>query len=184
MAYIGTKMSERAFEAYEEGKQPLSKWTKDEILDAICNERSDLDFSKLTTKELKSCFLKCTEWHHTGAYFNATDFYSIDYDYLEEINQENIDNIIKNRTPRKKPEKKVKEPNLYITALIRYDNWEGTRKHPKKVTYREIVTFRSQDKKVYCQKIIGNKLLSKVAIIDKIEKKTKYADKARLEKYL
>lgn len=184
MAYIGSKMSERAKEAYERGEMPITKRTKDEILVVITSIRDDLDFSKLKANELKSLFLRWSGRHHTSSFYNVTDFYSIDYDCLETIKQENIDTIIKNREPRKKVEKKAKEPNLYVTALIEYDNWEGTRKHPKKVTYREIVTFRSEDKKVYCAKIISNKLLSNVVIIKKIEQKTKYANKERLEKYL
>ena len=35
MAYIGKRMSERAFNAYQEGAKPLSKWTKEEIMDHI-----------------------------------------------------------------------------------------------------------------------------------------------------
>lgn len=31
MGYIGNKMSERAYEAYESGEKPLSKWTKTAI---------------------------------------------------------------------------------------------------------------------------------------------------------
>ena len=29
MGYIGTRMSYRAYEAYENGEKPLSKWKKD-----------------------------------------------------------------------------------------------------------------------------------------------------------
>lgn len=42
MAYIGNRMSERAFNAYQEGAKPLSKWTKREILDLIDSVDSDL----------------------------------------------------------------------------------------------------------------------------------------------
>lgn len=180
MGYIGNKMSERAMEAYDNGEMPLSKRTKEEILYAINSIRSDLDFSKLTKQEL-TIFLTRTSWHHTGKYFNATNFYSINEDYIREYNQEKIDNIIKNRAPRKKSEKKLKEPNLYIAALVKYTNREGTRKHPKKFSYQEIIQFRSEDKKVFTN--VGRKLLSSVSILQKIEQKTKYASKDKLLKF-
>lgn len=33
MGYIGNKMSVRAYEAYESGEKPLSKWSKNDIIE-------------------------------------------------------------------------------------------------------------------------------------------------------
>lgn len=35
MGYIGNKMSERAYEAYESGEMPLSKWSKVAIMHLV-----------------------------------------------------------------------------------------------------------------------------------------------------
>lgn len=61
--YEGHSMSRRAAEAYSSGEKPISKWTKSEILTGIEETAWDndidiegIDFSKLTTEELKSKF--------------------------------------------------------------------------------------------------------------------------------
>lgn len=41
MGYIGNKMSVRAYEAYESGEKPLSKWTKNDIIECVLNVRND-----------------------------------------------------------------------------------------------------------------------------------------------
>ena len=35
MGYIGSRMSERAYQAYMDGERPLSKWSKRDLLDCI-----------------------------------------------------------------------------------------------------------------------------------------------------
>lgn len=105
--YEGHSMSRRAAEAYSSGEKPISKWTKSEILTGIEETAWDndidiegIDFSKLTTEELKSKFLRNSSWHHTGSFYNATDFYEISAAAVAETTQEDIERIISGRTRR------------------------------------------------------------------------------------
>ena len=105
--YEGHSMSRRAAEAYSSGEKPISKWTKSEILTGIEETARDndidiegIDFSKLTTEELKSKFLRNSSWHHTGSFYNATDFYEISAAAVAETTQEDIERIISGRTRR------------------------------------------------------------------------------------
>ena len=122
--YIDKKMSVRANIAYLNGEMPLSKWTKTNILSAIGEfaEENDvdidnLDLNKLTLKELQQNFLCNSSWHHTGSLYNKTDFYKLSEFILDNLNVDFINNIIKNRIPKKKAtieEKKLKEQNKII----------------------------------------------------------------------
>ena len=96
--YIGQSMSRRATQAYEQGEKPKSKWTKTLMVSAIANwlhEDSECmpsenetiisEISKDFTKsELFDRFFTWSSWHHTGKYANATDFYQLDE---EAVNQ-------------------------------------------------------------------------------------------------
>ena len=79
--YDGYSMSNNARAAYAEGEQPLSKWGKKEILDAVSEINPDIDFSRLTLETLKDRFLTQSSWHHTSIFYNTTGFYSIDEEY-------------------------------------------------------------------------------------------------------
>lgn len=52
MGYIGNKMSVRAYEAYESGEMPLSKWTKTAIINTVLDYRDDFEYD-----ELKNLFI-------------------------------------------------------------------------------------------------------------------------------
>ncbi len=106
--YIGKSMSVNAAEAYDEGQKPLSKWSKDDILNNIYSLiDTDVDLSKLTLAELKENFLKYSSWHHTGAFYNTTDFYSIDEDAVNNITQRTVDDIVSSR--KKNPPKTAEQ---------------------------------------------------------------------------
>lgn len=79
--YQGMSMSNRAIKAYESGQAPLSKWTKEEILEKI-DDDGNLEplmplIEKMSEKEMKENFLENTAWHHTSGFFNKTSFYGI-----------------------------------------------------------------------------------------------------------
>lgn len=100
--YDGKSMSNRAREAYAQGEKPISKWTKNTILDEIESNFEDVDvtaLSKLTKDELVDNFLQYSSWHHTGSLYNATTFYKIKED--ADFSNENIESIIADRKPRK-----------------------------------------------------------------------------------
>lgn len=161
MVYISTRMSCRALQAYENGEKPLSKRKKEEILDLLSQE-SELDFSKMNLDMLKDYFLVKTGRHHTGKFYNKTPFYRFEFD-PESWNQDQIDYCVS----AKKGEKKQKKENNYITARIIYHFRTGSRKHPIYNSEEEIVRFRSLDGKVKTKN--GNKLLSKITILNEIE---------------
>lgn len=73
-------MSNNAVAAYENGEMPKSKWTKEAFYDAISSmastEVADI-LSKIPASVKKDYFLAKTSWHHTGKYYNRTDFYSL-----------------------------------------------------------------------------------------------------------
>lgn len=172
-------MSYGADGAYRNGEMPLSKWSKAQFLDQIesLGLANFADLKKLTVKELKFYCLDQTSWHHTGKYFNETNFYSLkDKDALEALD---VNAIILSRPKRvieRKP-KQPKVPNLYISAWVTYNNWEGSRNYPKLVSYEEIVQYRSNDKLVWTN--CGRKRLSSLTIHYSATCKHGYSDKAQ-----
>lgn len=117
--YNGWSMSNNAVEAYENGEMPLSKWDKKAILDAIEYEDLELkcSFDKMRTlplKILKEYFLKYTSWHHTSKFYNCTDFYSLDIDYIEKLTNDDLDELLANHKEslaRKRAKKKQEIEN-------------------------------------------------------------------------
>lgn len=178
MGYIGTKMSERAMAAHNNGEKPYSQWSKEDLLDRLPSAIFE-QAKKLTLNELKSELLYNSSWHHTGNCFNRTDFYAIDDDAVEELTIERIAEIIANR-PKK--ERKVKEKPFFVTAKIKYTEWEGRfRNYRRPVEHIAIVQYMSDAKLIKIDSWTSKRLYS-VEILEKIEQKTKFADKKRLEK--
>ena len=132
MAYIGNKMSERAAEAYKSGEMPLSKWNKESIISNVLNACDKFEYCELDkySKEVLEIFLIMSSWHHTGKYFNETNFYSLDYDFLSQT-KENIISTLKKRKKELIEEKEKKKSEKLIKCLFSYIEWSGTRKHPK-----------------------------------------------------
>lgn len=83
-------MSKRAEYAYSCGERPISKWTKKEVLEMVADEYSYWDdfelienfVKKTTLKEIKEKYLKYTGWHHTGKFYNITEFYELNLDRI------------------------------------------------------------------------------------------------------
>ena len=130
--YIGCKMSKNAAKAYCRGKKPISKWTKKDILSTISayleedpqkSQKLTL-FGKCRLKILKDRVLCTTEWHHTGGYYNMTDFYEVDeykvlYTSLQELTswaEEQVEEL---------------KSSGFRRGTIDYLEWYGTRAHPK-----------------------------------------------------
>lgn len=70
--YLGSSMSARAVEAYEQGEMPISRWTKTAIIQAIKDYCFDFDLAynpdieKKTKAELAKEFLEYKSWHHSS----------------------------------------------------------------------------------------------------------------------
>ena len=182
--YYNFSMSNNARTAYANGEKPLSRWTKEEILSELEEETAE-KLKPLTARELREILLYRSSWHHTSSRYNRTSFYSINKDKAEEITEEEIREIIKMRKERIIEGKEVKETSTpsYITALVQYTEWEGTRNHPKPVNKEDIVFFRAGDKMVMCPNSKNyQKRLTSLCIVFKIEQKTKYASAETLKR--
>lgn len=134
--YHNYSMSNNAVIAYATGEKPKSKWTKSEILEEIKNVDNTFlekysQIEKVKVSILKDYFLKNSSWHHTSNYYNKTDFYSIDIDYIENFTEENYHDIIKENSTKKE----VPQEETYTAT---FNVWGGTRSHPKIV---DTVTF-------------------------------------------
>lgn len=128
MAYIGKRMSERAFNAYQEGAKPLSKWAKKDVIDLVKEVRPELveKLSKVRKEELAKVCLIQTSWHHTGSFYNKTDFYEFDENAVEEITDSEIEKLLESKPAAKK----VSDlEDVYFEWI----EWEGTKRYPKKV---------------------------------------------------
>lgn len=134
MGYIGNKMSVRAYEAYESGEKPLSKWTKNDIIECVLNVRNDFQEKelKIYSKEVLKAFLICSSWHHTGSYFNETNFYSLDLDFIE-LSKIEIIQVLEKKKKDLEKEKKEKKILKLQKCKFKYIEWAGTRKHPKAI---------------------------------------------------
>lgn len=182
--YNGYSMSNNAVNAYESGEMPYSKWTKEDIINEIENiDDTKVEFAKqLTAKELKEFILTRTSWHHTSMLYNKTDFYSVDENRVELLDQEQI-NHLKSLRVKNAPVKKVEIKPTYITAYVTYSEWEGSKRHPILVDKCDIVQFMSTDKMIKCYHSNNyQKRLSSVYIKCQIEQKTKFATKEQLIK--
>ena len=123
-------MSNNAVEAYENGERPLSRWRKSDILEAISVSEIELKCSisklqKLPVKVLKEVCLTRSSWHHTSNYYNQTDFYALDEEYIGNLTDEKIEKLLKEC----KSEEKRREPaeERWKCAFL---EWSGSRKHP------------------------------------------------------
>ena len=138
--YRGYSMSNNAVNAYENGEKPLSKWTKADMVDAICavSEFKPADFRRIKKEVLAGTLLKRSSWHHTSSHFNATDFYEIDEDKVAIYEKEGLGRMIEASAATKK--KVELEPIRY--CYVHYLEWSGSRKHPKATDREEYGTIK------------------------------------------
>ena len=79
--YVGNRMSKNADEAHKSGEElPMSSWSLIHFKEKVNEEFDDINIKKI--KGSYKDYLKKTSWHHTGKFYNITDFYSINYDKL------------------------------------------------------------------------------------------------------
>lgn len=138
--YCGFSKSNNAICAENDNKFPLSRWTKAKIIEVLRENQINADFidaiSKCSLEFLKTSILKCYEWHHTGSYFNCTDYYEvdlIDYDEPKQILAEYAQ--FKQKKLQAKEQKKEQKREFYKCKFL---TWSGSRKHPKATEHEEI----------------------------------------------
>lgn len=129
--YHNFSMSNNALEAYSNGERPLSKWTKEKMIQEIQYQEMEIEFDinllkKLPLSELKDRLLIKTSWHHTSSHYNKTDFYSLNLDAISELTNEKLKKISEEvkKTKAAEPEKEER----WICSFL---EWSGSRKHPK-----------------------------------------------------
>lgn len=138
--YCGFSKSNNAICAENDNKLPLSRWTKAKIIEVLRENQINANFidaiSKCSLEFLKTSILKCYEWHHTGSYFNCTDYYEvdlIDYDEPKQILAEYAQ--FKQKKVQAKEQKKEQKREFYKCKFL---TWSGSRKHPKATEHEEI----------------------------------------------
>lgn len=134
--YNGYSMSNNAVAAYENNEMPLSKWSKQNIIDVISSMINDGLETNLSLEEFrkqKKCvletLLKYNSWHHTSSKYNETSFYRVSEDQVSKLDYDTIQHILK----CVEEEKEQKQDKTFYYADVIYGEWEGTRKHPKLV---------------------------------------------------
>lgn len=141
--YKGQSMSVNAVWAYDRGEKPLSKWTKLAILEEIENifdelpEEKEEMIKKMTLTELRENFLNYTAYHHTGKFYNSTNFYQINADRVENITAEEIKEIISRR------KKAARRPQAIIDAEKAE---KAKRKAEKEAAEEKAKLFKYQNK--------------------------------------
>ena len=132
--YHNYSMSNNAVNAYANGEKPLSKWTKAaiiaaayEYLTAAEDEQREKKLAWLraaSLAKLKEFALRKSSWHHTSCHYNATDFYSVDESYLDDLTIYDAAKLfIKSAPAPVAPARRL--------GSIEWLEWGGTRKHPK-----------------------------------------------------
>ena len=124
--YDGISMSNNAVEAYAEGKKPVSRITKEDILKYGVNE--GIVFFRWYVGEY--C-LPC-EWHHTSYKYNKTYFYDIE-GCCYQFKKADAEKLRKDYKSQKKPKRDTKKDGKPYYAKIEYSNstFKGPRKYFK-----------------------------------------------------
>lgn len=142
--YSGYSMSNNAVDAYESGEKPRSKWTKAAILNAIeaevLNGTLSLQCNIEKLKQAPLSFLRTkvlqyASWHHTSKYFNGTDFYSLDTDYLASLTDKRSNEYVERcRKEQSQAKNHRTVPERWLCSFL---VWGGTRNHPSSKRYVE-----------------------------------------------
>lgn len=144
--YHNHSMSNNAIAAYAQGEKPLSKWRKRDILETAAEylaEQGDPAAAQkiawlrsMSLPLLKSRTLRRSSWHHTSKHYNATDFYSLNACFMDEMTEEDTQS---DSAPEPTP------PPTRRQGTIQYLVWGGTRKRPK-ATERELHNVYIEEK--------------------------------------
>lgn len=153
--YVGQSMSVRAQEAYDDGKKPFNKWTKSDIIDEIKDNydltKEEVDIlKKYKLNELKG-LLSYSEWHHTGKYYNETEFWELNLDdynnfgelkgELDKIKQENY--VSQEDKILQKAEKIEKNRKIQY-GVMEYKYFTESKNHPQvNIDTRDVFIYKN-----------------------------------------
>ena len=119
--YLGSSMSVRAAEAYEQGEMPISRWTKTAIIQAVKDYCFDFDLAydpdieNNTKAELVKEFLEYKSWHHSSRTAREVEFFGLNEDSFPT-------GIRKDAIPMHKLELILDEQRIIDDGLIRIDD--------------------------------------------------------------
>ena len=160
--YHNYSMSNNAVAAYENGEKPLSKWTKaaiiaaaDEYLTEAEDEQREKKLAWLraaSLAKLKEFALCKSSWHHTSCHYNATDFYSVDESYLDDLTIYDAAKLYIKSAPAARR-----------LGSIEWLEWGGTRRHPK-ATERKLDGVEIEEKGAFYLVYKGGELVLKKKI--------------------
>ncbi len=112
--YVGISMSNNALDAYAEGRMPISKWSKKDLIEHIDANREliNCDYGLLIKQPvnvLKELLLYTDgEYHHTGMRCNITMFYHFSNQRLSGLTDEKIIQTAENLRAQKQKEQEEK----------------------------------------------------------------------------
>ena len=122
--YMGISMSNNAVQAYDEGKKPVSRITKEDLLMHGINE--SITFFKWFVKN----YCHACEWHHSSPKYNITHFYDIEECcfMLKHMDIEKLKIEYKSQS-KPKPEIKADAKPYYARVEYSISTYTGRRKH-------------------------------------------------------
>ncbi len=136
--YVGSSMSCRAQDSYNQGAMPKSKWTKEEIIKAVLaadsqNKWTRENLSKFPKNVLFSCFIVDCGWHHTSKFANETDFYCVDDRKVEMVTREQLKAAAaRERESKNEPKPKIRK------GKIEWEEWCGSKRYGR---YEKCTSF-------------------------------------------
>lgn len=145
--YWGNRMSNNAVKAYAEGEKPYSKWKKKDIISKIeemtAHEGLKLncsitDLKLLPADALKEHCLCRSSYHHTGKYYQKTDFYSLDSSTISGLTYEAVAGILSTYKEMQKEKKARKEAETEERWECSFLEWSGSRNHRTARRIREV----------------------------------------------
>ena len=181
--YISKKMSVNAQKAYDFGEKPKSKWNKNEILEGLKSQDLDLalikQFKNIKVSILKDNLLCLSSYHHTGSFYNKTNFYMVKEFFCNEELKEALQDCLKEQETAKQN----KQDFVVEYCFIRYNVWGYNRYGRKtvvdteamqgvRINYSDWVVNSKQRKNIW-----GNNIIEKITSYDYYEFKKMLAKK-------
>jgi len=147
--YVGFSRSVRSAEAVASYEVPISLINKSLIKDYLNQEEEIKESEKQSLSNMPVGLWKYvakmvgpSSWHHTGSMFKETDHYS-----LSEIAEELTENkeIVSQYKAYCASKKATKKDTDIIFAVIKVEEWGGSRKHPVLEGYDEVAGILKGD---------------------------------------
>lgn len=130
-------MSNNAHKAYQDNIRPISRWNKQDILDALPAEVvEEYGLQGYPLWFLKEALLQCESWHHTGKMYNRTDFWEVvppDCSAGEFHQRYEAAIVARERQLREKNESPVRK------VKVTYLEWTSRNSRPTEITEYGVV---------------------------------------------